>query len=163
VIVSIFAASSRTRSRSSTHPSAAKHQTISLSAPDSEAWANVDAGRTREVFTNLLSKESKFSAEGSAISITISFEESSEPTSKTKAVESKPTLCLTSSRCFDSQLMEKATGSGSDSRLSVDWSSAMVEPRQPNREGAAETSQAAEKVTFMLPYVRATRYCHSAR
>ena len=54
----------------------AKQQTIGVTAPDVEAWANVDAVRIQQVFTNLLSNASKFSAETSSISIAIGFEDS---------------------------------------------------------------------------------------
>lgn len=48
-----------------------KQQTVSLVVPDKEVWVNVDAPRIRQVFTNLLSNASKFSAEESSVGVTI--------------------------------------------------------------------------------------------
>ena len=52
----------------------ARRQTIRLTAPNVEAWVNVDAVRIQQVFTNLLTNASKFSAERSFIGIAIGFE-----------------------------------------------------------------------------------------
>jgi signal transduction histidine kinase len=49
----------------------AKRQTVTLVTPDAEAWVNVDAVRMQQVFTNLLSNASKFSAEELPIDITV--------------------------------------------------------------------------------------------
>ena len=52
----------------------AKRQLVTLVAPDTGVWVNVDAARIQQVFTNLLSNASKFSGKRSPVTITIGFE-----------------------------------------------------------------------------------------